>query len=450
MRQRVPGISAILIFLWMSGLAPCRADGDDAGSAANWRDTLGAGIADALAANPDIAAMAHTVEAARQRALQAKSLPAPEIELGLRDVPAGAPHQALLSRDDFTMQMFGVRQALPARGRRVSERGLAAAEADEAEAEHLRHVSEVAADVASALADVGEADAGLAALGRARGRLEDAAAIARQLYAAGSGTQAEALRAGLDAAALEDRALALGGARRAAMARFNSLCGRPVNRSVGRLADAAELDQLSTLPVPPLADLLARATQSPDVLVAAAGVRRAEASRRLAGVAGRPEWMLDGYYGRRQRFEDMFGISVSISLPALRGGKIAAGRAAAEAEVAAAADAARGAERVLRLDVERAYANLDQARARWALYQRSILPQAEAAFASTRAAYAGGRMDFAGVERAASDLYLYQLEAAGRAWDVLRAVADLQRSTGVALLANAAAAREPSHAPHQP
>ena len=150
----------------------------------SWRERLSAAIAEAAANNPEVAAMEHAVEAANHRAAEAGSFADPEVELTLKDVPAG---DWSLSRDEFTMQMLAVRQSLPARGQRAAERALGAAEAGRAAAGHTRHLVDLAADVASAFADQAEADGALDLLERASHRLAAAAEVARSLYAAGRG-----------------------------------------------------------------------------------------------------------------------------------------------------------------------------------------------------------------------------------------------------------------------
>ena len=80
----------------------------------NWTARLRGAIAQALARNPELTSMEARIEAARRRVSQAASLPDPELELGVKDVPVASPS---LSRSDFTMEMVSAKQRLPALGK---------------------------------------------------------------------------------------------------------------------------------------------------------------------------------------------------------------------------------------------------------------------------------------------------------------------------------------------
>jgi outer membrane protein TolC len=75
--------------------------------------------------------------------------------------------------------------------------------------------------------------------------------------------------------------------------------------------------------------------------------------------------------------------------------------------------------------------NLEQAR----LYRDSILPQAEINYRAAREAYAVGRIDFLTLMRAATGLDRYRQEAVVRASGIGRALAALQRASGLPLIA---------------
>ena len=108
------------------------------------------------------------------------------------------------------------------------------------EAEHSRHVAEVAADVADSFFRLAALDRRIAIARETSQRLADAVAAARERYRVGKGAQADVLRADLERTALEDRLASLSGERRSEAARFNSLQdlprglrGRPHGRRVG-------------------------------------------------------------------------------------------------------------------------------------------------------------------------------------------------------------------------
>jgi cobalt-zinc-cadmium efflux system outer membrane protein len=396
--------------------------------ASPWRETLAAAVRRAAAGNPRVLAAEARAEAARHRGSQAAELPDPEVELGLKDAPVVHPS---LTRDDFTMEMVTARQRLPARGKRAAERAAARTDVEGAVAVRQRAAVEIAADVADAFFQLAAIDRGLALQAEARQRLADAAAAATELYRVGKAGQGDVLQASLEETSLDEQLSILRAERRAQAARFNTLQGLPAAAPVPILGavDPGE-------GAPAAAGLARRAAErSPAVASAAAQVRRAEQELELARLESRPDWMLTGYYGHRERFEDLAGVSVAINLPWAHRRRLAERQAEKTAELAAARAGVEAVRSQLQGEIEIADAelekNLEQAR----LYRDSILPQAEINYRAARAAYAVGKLDFMTLARAANNLGLYQREAAVRASGIGRALAALQRASGLPLIA---------------
>src|SRR5262249_1339277 len=192
-------------------------------------DRLKAAIEKVVARNPEIAAMEARISAAKHRVTQATALPDPEIEVGLKDVPVSNPS---LTRDDFTMEMIAARQRIPAAGKLSAEERAGKAEVESIEAEHARHVVEVAADVADSFFRLAALDSKIAIARRTERRLSDAVVSARERYRVGKGAQADVLRANLEKTALEDRLAGLAAERRSEAARWNALQDLPAGAPV--------------------------------------------------------------------------------------------------------------------------------------------------------------------------------------------------------------------------
>jgi outer membrane protein, heavy metal efflux system len=392
-----------------------------------WQARLAEAIRRAAAQNPRVQEAEARVEAARHRVPQAAAFADPEVELGLKDVPV---HDPSLSRDDFTMEMVTGRQALPGRGKRSARLAAAQADVEGATAMQARKVVEISADTADAFFTLAETDRSLAILEEARQRLEDAAASATERYKVGKAGQSDVLQASLEKTSLDEQLSTLRAARRAQAARFNALQGLPAGASVPAIG-----------PVEPDFEVLAAgelaeraAERSPAVTAAQAEVRRAQQELELARLERRPDWMLMGYYGRRQRFDDFIGVSAAINLPWARRRRLDERRAEKEAELAAARAGVEIARNQLQGEVEAAYAELEKNREQARLYRDSILPQAEINYRAAREAYIVGRIDFLTLLRAATDFDLYQREAAVRAAGIGRALAALQKASGLPLI----------------
>src|SRR6266404_96126 len=333
--------------------------------APDWRHRLRDAIARAISGNPDLASMERRIEAAQHRARQADALPDPEIEIGLKDVPVASPS---LSRSDFTMEMVTARQNFPGVGKRATRKASAQAAADSAAASHAIHAVALAAEVADAFFMLADLDRRLEILEQSRERLKRASASATERYKVGKGAQADVLRANLETTALEDRSLGLSADRRAAAARFNALQNLAADTPVPRIG-----------PVEPapigrdIAEISHEAeASSPTVAAARASVRRAEEELKLARLERRPDWMAMTYYGRREKFEDLAGASVSINLPFAHPRRLDERRAEMEAELSSARADLESVRNQLRRDIEEAAAGLERNVEQEKLYRTSI------------------------------------------------------------------------------
>lgn len=396
-----------------------------------WRRRLADLISTALSRNPDLRARALDVEAAHHRVPRAGALEEPQLELGLRDLPIDDPS---LSRDNFTMEMIGLRQALPARGERAARRLLAQSEATGVAAEHEALVLGVAAAVADAFFALAAVDHKLELARDTRVRLASTAAAATERFRVGQGGQADVLRAHLESTKLDETILGLEAERTAGAARLAAILDRAADTPAPETApDLRSLDR--ELTVPAVEDLERMAEErSPEIRAARAALATAGVEVTLAELERRPDWTVSGYYGRRQQFDDLVGVSASLSLPWARRGRLHARRAEEASEQAAARSRVEAVRARLRGSIREAYAELEMQRQKLRLYRDVILPQAEVQLEAASEAYTVGSVDFMTLVSAAVELDRYQQAAVDRAAGIGRAVADLQRASGVPLL----------------
>ncbi|HSS45219.1 MAG TPA: TolC family protein, partial [Thermoanaerobaculia bacterium] len=97
---------------------------------------------------------------------------------------------------------------------------------------------------------------------------------------------------------------------------------------------------------------------------------------------------------------------------------------------------------MLRRDIDQAWVELAKNREQVRLYRDSILPQAEINYRAAREAYAVGSIDFLTYVRAATDLNMYEAEFTEREAGVGRALAALQKASGIALIAGTPAGEQ--------
>ena len=394
---------------------------------ADWKSRLGTAIGNAVAHNPELAAMESRVAAARHRVGQAGALPDPEIEIGIQDIPFSNPS---FTRSDFTMEMISARQMFPGAGKRGARRSAAETEAEAVAAEHVVHLRSLVADLADAFFALGELDARIQILEESRERLRRAAASAMERYRVGKGAQVDVLRANLETTSAEERLSTLRAERRKEAARFNALQLLPPDSPVAPVGLPSEepLDGGRE-------EVLRRAAEeSPAVAQAASELRKTEQESKLARLERRPDITAMAYYGRRERFEDLAGASIAFNLPFVQSKRLTERAAEAEANLSGARAGLEVARNRIRRGIEEAYADLDRNASQIRLYRDSILPQAETNHRAAAEAYAVGQIDFLTYVRSAIDLDTYRGELAVRRAGTWRARAALQRASGLRLV----------------
>ncbi|MEX0880655.1 MAG: TolC family protein [Thermoanaerobaculia bacterium] len=388
---------------------------------------LSEAITRAVTQNPEIANRESGIEAARHRVGQALALPDPEVEVGIADVPTS---DFSFSRDNFTMEKVTAWQKIPAAGKRPALKRAAEAELEGAAAMHADHIVRLAAQVADAFFTIAGVDARLAILERSRERLRRVAASATERYRVGKGAQPDVLRANLEITAVDERLAGLAGDRRMATAKLNALQALPADTAVAPIP-IPEAD-----PTPPESgDVLRQAfDRSPGVTAAKADVRMAEEQRTLALLEKRPDFTAKGYYAFRVDFDDFVGASVSLNLPFFQPKRLREKEAERDAQLSGARANLEMVKNQIQGEVEEAYADLGRSVEQAGLYRGSILPQAETNYQAAGEAYAVGQIDFLTYIRSALDLDAYAGELAARRAEAWRALAALQKASGLPLI----------------
>jgi outer membrane protein TolC len=365
-----------------------------------------------LAANPEAAVAAATVEEARARAIGSAPWPSPMVDLSLAPL-ALADMPAWEARVEQPLPLWGMRRA-------ASAMGEADAEAAEARLEMVRlDLAWMAAMAWSAWYR----------LHRELGLVADTDAILRELrattlsrVASGRATDLAVLEVDAERAWLAARALGLEAERDVVAARINTLLHRPVPTAV----DAPPI----TLVVP---DPRAGAGR-PEPVERAAMTRAAEADARMARAGRLPMLgVMAGWEAMAAMPEERLMTGVSIEVP-LDQGALGARVAAAEARVEAARAAeAQAGDRVAEAEAAAAR-RLRAERETLDALDQLVLPVARARVSAARAGFAAGTSDLRSVldaERA--DLAARVSREQALAGVVLR-VRELELARGVPLV----------------
>ncbi|HLK92166.1 MAG TPA: TolC family protein [Polyangia bacterium] len=369
--------------------------------------------------NPEIAAVEEQAHAAEAAAAGAGALDDPMLMVQLWNMPVDLSTVPL---------MVNLTQPLPLGGKRQARRDEARASADASRADIATRSRDIENQIARAYFDLYLADRTLEVEAEIARNLETLVAAASSRVAAGRGEAAEVLRAEGEALKLQSDREAAVGRRAAAGARLVALLDRPPGSEIGRTAEPGVLADL-----PPADELRARALHDrPELRVAGAAARAAEARRRLADAESVPDLALSA--GEMHMFRsdshpaDFLFLGVQANLP-IFSGKNRARVAESEARVAVARAETRALENRIVADVADAFAEV-QAETRQAQLHHQLIPLARQAVSSALASYAAGRGTFAGVLDAARDLQMHELDLAQHLAAYAQRLADLERAVG--------------------
>ncbi|HXV14111.1 MAG TPA: TolC family protein [Candidatus Krumholzibacteria bacterium] len=367
----------VWILFAFAAVSPAAAFAADAGTAAP--STLEEYLAIARANNASVASIVAGARASRERVGVAKGYPDPRLLYGYYVSP-----DVLEGRQEIILQ-----QEIPFPGKRGLRGEIASREASMAERMSDAMVLEVDFEVKMAFYQY----LGLTEIARVLGneadllrRMRD---VAKVRYESGSAEQQDVLKVELTLSRLADETTINRRDIATTRARLNELIGR---------------DAASPLPDPkwssPDVSMIDRAALSDSALVhrpeidgARQEMAAAEATRRLAKREFIPDFMLGVNYEFGAGEDDWWELMAGINLPIWIGKRRAMVR---EAEAMQKSAEYRMREETLRTlsEVEAATVRARAARERLERFENAILPQAEAAFASSEASYRTGRVDF--------------------------------------------------------
>lgn len=408
-------------------------------------------LARGFAENPSIRAARARIHAARARITPAGALPDPMLMAGIMNQAIGGSD----GENMMAMRTIGVGQMVPYPGklalqRRIAEAGLAAAEA---QMEGARW--SITEEIKAAYYSLAFYDHALEIVRRNGKLLGNFVQVTQSRYGVGTGSQADVLKARVEAARLAEEAVALTEQRRGALARLNALVDRPSDAPVAdapvptRMARAAVPDnarevrftsaalgaRAANSPLPPLVEVQEAAVRENPMIRAHQAMIAAQTARvELARKAHLPDFDFSVQYGQRSGHSDVVSASVSIPIPLRKGQKQDLSVKEAEAELAALQAEQHDRGNALRAQVAQAYSDLERERAQLALFVKSIIPQGRAALESATASYQVGRVDFLTLLENQTTLYTYETAYYRSLTGFAERLAELERLAGKEIL----------------
>jgi len=340
--------------------------------------------------SPRVRAALARVEASRAREPGAGLLPDPTFQVGVMNLAVpefSATMPASMAPTFQAMQRFPIAGKLSLRGEIARQ----STEIDVAASEEVWW--EVRTEVAAAFYRIYQVDRQIEVMQETLGLLNNFETIARAMYAAGTGRQADVLRANVEVARMEAEIQRMVAMRAGSATRLNALLDQPAETSV----PAPTLGPLPST-VPDQATLRDWASEDRPILAELrTELERAGTRRVLAEKDIWPDLTVGIQYGFGRMagdYKGMGGASVGFSIPLYAGKRQLKARdeaAAVEGMVGARLDQALA---LVDARIGQALADLEQARTLIRLYREEILPQARATVESSLSSYRVGAVDF--------------------------------------------------------
>ena len=374
--------------------------------------------------SPRLSAARELARAADARVPAARRPPDPQLQLGWMNysLPELRPMRTLGMTQLQLMQMVPVAGKLRLAGRAASWQSRAAME----RAGDARW--EVRAQVAMAFYDLYAADRSLEVAGETRRLVADIERVARSMYAVGDGSQADVLRAQVESARMDEEITRMSAMRTAMAARLAAA----LNSADTAYASPALPAFPDTLPSLDSLQRLALA-ERPMLRAGAAALRAADESARLAAREIWPDLTVGVQYGQQRGemgTERMGSLMVGASVPIFARSRQLAMREETQAMRAMAAADLDAMRADTRGRVAERYADLVRARRLLALYETTILPQAQAAVTSALASYRVGRTTFMALLDDQMTVNRYRQESYALRAEQGKALAELEMLVG--------------------
>ncbi len=391
-------------------------------------ETLGSNLAGLLdyarEHNPELAATRFEAEAAAQRAEPAGALPDPVLRTELMDVTNQGTTGPRVLPSQTGNTRYLLMQSVPWYGKRDLQRGVAAAQADQARGQTAASWADLASRIKSAYAMDYYLSASERLTQQTLSLLDNLEQIVRTRYANGLGSQQDVIRVQVETTTLLSELIGVQNERHHAHAQLNSLLSRPVNAALaepaqpGPLPAAAQLDESALLE-----RLRAR---NPQLQIAEAQIQSADKSRELAYVNRYPGVTLGVAPNQYRNSVKSWDLMLEFSIPLQQSSRRSQEREA-EAMLAAANARKQSALNQVETGLSENLSALESARRTGTLITSRLLPQSELTYQSALAGYETGKVDFATlidaqrqVLQARQQQLKSQLEAQSRLADIER------------------------------
>jgi outer membrane protein TolC len=397
--------------------------------------TIEAAVAQALDKSEELAAIRARLEAAEAKVRPAGALPDPMVSAGLQNIPVG--QGVAIDKDMMSSFALMASQEVPPASMRRAMRAvmsddvaMLSASLDDARNDTVRKVKQ-------AYLEVQYRDEALAIAERNRDVAQDMLAMAEARYSTGKVMQQDVFQAQVRLSQMVDMVVMQQRERAMAASRLNRLLYRPQTEPVPKLPPLARTQ--AALDTEALRTIVVQ--QNPKLQGMRVRVSQAEKSEQVAALGIRPMWTFTLGYMIRQPMgmqpesgRDMWSATAGITLPWLyRRDKVDEEVRGAKAQHEAAARDVDAMVNELSAMVEEMAIDIARADEQLALVETGLLPQAESAYAASRATYATGTGEVLDLLMNQMNLYNLELQRVTLVRQREQAIADLEYTVGGSL-----------------
>jgi cobalt-zinc-cadmium efflux system outer membrane protein len=377
-------------------------------------------VAEALAANPDLAVAKHEAAAARARVSPAGALPDPMLSVNYENDGTSIS----LGTEPMTRLEFMAQQAIPFPGKLGLQERLAKADADRSATRPERVALSLEGAVRRGYATLVEARENLRLVNEQTEAWRQIEEVVRVRYSTGMGTQQDVLRAQSERTRLLQQRRKDEAAEEGALVEIRRLLYRPPDAPVPTERRLVPGEPLAA----PRAEEFLKGTleATPELKEAALARERSRLAGELARRGLRPDFVASAAYMNRGSLPLMWSAGVGVSVPLWAGRKQRPLIVEAQSQYAAASVAEESLRRQALARTEERLIRIRQLADESRLDSEALLVQDRLAVDAALASYRTGAVPFVTVLEALSTSFTDRRSAVSRLADLLRADADLR------------------------
>lgn len=387
--------------------------------------TLKCALEEALKSNPEISVVKRAHEAASARIWQAASLEDPMFEMEYDRMTA----DRMLSGDP--MKTYAISQEVPFPAKLYLRAKMASKLAKMAYENYKTKEREIISQIKSAYAELSLVYKSVDVMKEQKGLLEQFSASATTRYSTDEGTQADALRAQVELAKVDNELIMLEQKRLTAQARLNVLMNKDPKEEIG-----TPLDESAISFNYPLEKFYAAAeAYNPELKAYRYAIERGRAAYDLSLNEFMPNFvvkfrqMVSGDRVDGKAWAGMLGVTV----PLWFFQKQAFGVKEMKSELEMLKSEYKAKENMVLFDVRDSYARVEANKNIIALYETAFLPQADETLKASLKGYSSGKTDFLTLLDSQRTLEEFKIDHYKAILDLKIALADIEKAMGIAI-----------------